>query len=64
MSMSFNGIYHFGAITTKNGKVLDFDDIDKDRDGKISQQEYNFIQKNLCMDTLEIENGDKKGKKM
>ncbi len=63
MSMSFNGIYHFGTITTKNGKVLDFDDIDKDRDGKISQQEYNFIQKNLCMDTLEIENGDKKGEK-
>ena len=60
--MSINGIYQFGALTTKSGKVLEFEDMDKDRDGKISQQEYNFIQ-NLCLDTVELENGGKKGEK-
>lgn len=61
--MSINGIYQFGAITTKSGKVLEFEDMDKDRDGKISQQEYNFIQKNLCLDTVELENGGVKKEK-
>lgn len=52
--MSINGIYQFGTLTTKSGKVINFDDIDRDKDGKISQQEYNFIQKELCMDTVEL----------
>lgn len=52
--MSINGIYQFGTLTTKSGKVIDFDDIDRDKDGKISQQEFNFIQKELCMDTVEL----------
>ena len=52
--MSINGIYQFGTLTTKSGKVIDFNDIDRDKDGKISQQEYNFIQKELCMDTVEL----------
>ena len=62
--MSINGLYQFGTLTTKSGKVINFDDIDRDKDGKISQQEYNLIQKELCMDTLELsEESQNKGEK-
>jgi len=52
--VSINGIYQFGTLTAKNGKVINFDEIDRDKDGKISQQEFIFIQKELCMDTVEF----------
>ena len=63
--MSFNGIYQFefGTLTTKNGKVINFNDIDTDADGRISQQEYNFIQKEICMDTIEFKHEEQKGEK-
>ena len=61
--MSFTGIYQFGTITTRTGQVLRFEDVDTDGDGKISQQEFNFIQKELCMDTVELSDSDSKGEK-
>ena len=61
--MSINGVYQFGSLTTKSGRVINFDDIDLDKDGKISQQEFNFIQKELGMDTLELTDEKQKGEK-
>ena len=63
--MSFTGIYQFGNITTKSGQVINFEDIKTDSDGKMSQRTYNFIQKELCMDTLELsEEGQKEEKQV
>jgi len=61
--MNFSGIYQFGSLTTRNGEVLRFEDIDTDCNGKISQQEFNFIQKELGMDTVEFAEQDEKGDK-
>ena len=61
--MNFSGIYQFGSLTTRNGEVLRFEDIDTDANGKISQQEFNFIQKELGMDTVEFAEQDDKGDK-
>ena len=61
--MSINGIYQFGTLTTKSGKIINFDDIDRDKDGKISQQEFNFIQKELGLDIVEFVDEDNKGEK-
>ena len=56
--MSFTGIYQFGTLTAKNGQTLSYSDIDKDGDGKISQQEFLFIQQELCLDTVELAEGN------
>ena len=61
--MSFTGIYQFGSITTRNGQIFKLEDLDTDGDGKISQQEFMFIQKELGMDTLELSGEEKKGEK-
>ncbi len=61
--MNFSGIYQFGALTTRNGEVLRFEDIDTDCNGKISQQEFIFIQKELGMDTVEFSEQDEQGEK-
>ncbi len=63
--MSFSGIYQFqfGSLTAKNGRVINFDDIDTDKDGKITQQEFNFIQKELGLDIVEFADEDKKSEK-
>ena len=61
--MDFSGIYRFGSITTKSGKTIKLDEIDKDKDGKISQQEFNFIQKELGLDTVEFLDETKRRKK-
>lgn len=61
--MSISGIYQFGKLTLNNGKVINFDDIDTDKDGKISQQEFNFIQKELGLDIVEFVEEDNKGEK-
>ena len=61
--MDFNSVFQFGSLTTRNGQVLRYEDIDKDGDGKISQQEFNFIQKELGLDTVEISDKEKKGEK-
>ena len=52
--MSINGLYQFNTLITKNGKIIDLENVDIDKDGKISQQEFNLIQQELCMDTLEL----------
>jgi len=61
--MNFSGIYQFGAITTRNGDVIRFEDIDTDCNGKISQQEFIFIQKELGMDTVEFSEQDEQGER-
>lgn len=61
--MSINGIYQFGTLTTKSGKVINFDDLDTDKDGKLSQQEFNLIQKELGLDIVEFINEEQKGEK-
>ena len=61
--MSINGIYQFGTLTTKSGKVINFEDIDLDKDGKISQKEYMFIQQELGLDTVEFIDEKQKGEK-
>lgn len=61
--MSLTGIYQFGNITTKSGHVIDFDNIKTDSDGKISQRAYNFIQKELGLDTVELSEEPQKGEK-
>ena len=61
--MSFSGIYQFGNITTKSGQVIDFDSIKTDSDGKITQRTYNFIQKELGLDTVELSEEAQKGEK-
>ena len=63
--MSFSGIYQFqfGTLTAKNGRVINFDDIDTDKDGKITQQEFNFIQKELGLDIVEFVDEKQKGEK-
>ena len=61
--MSISGFYPFGELVTKSGKVINFDEIDRDGDGKISQREFNFIQKELGLDTVELSDEQKKGEK-
>ena len=61
--MSFSGIYQFGNITTKNGQNINLDDIKTDNDGKISQRTYNFIQKELGLDTVELSEKPQTGEK-
>ena len=61
--MSISGIYQFGTLTTKSGKVIDFDQIAKDCDGKISRQQYMFIQRELGLDTVEFLDESQKGEK-
>ena len=61
--MSFTGIYQFGNITTKNGQTIDFDNIKTDKDGKMSQRTYSFIQKELGLDTVELSNEPQKSDK-
>ena len=61
--MSFSGIYQFGNITTKNGQIIDLDNIKTDKDGKMSQRTYNFIQKELGLDTVELSEEPQKGEK-
>ena len=61
--MSFTGIYQFGTITTNNGQTIDFDNIKTDSDGKISQRAYNFIQKELGLDTVEFSDEPQKTEK-
>lgn len=61
--MSISGIYQFGTLTTKSGKVINFDEIAKDNDGKISRQQYLFIQKELGLDTVEFLEESQKGEK-
>jgi len=61
--LSISGIYQFGTLTTKSGKVINFDEIARDNDGKISRQQYLFIQKELGLDTVEFLEESQKGEK-
>ena len=61
--MNFIGGYQFGSLTTKSGQTIKLEDFDRDGNGKISQQEYLFIQRELGVDTLELSEGGKKQEK-
>lgn len=58
----FNGINQFGNLTI-NGKKLNFEDFDKNGDGKISQEEYNSLLKEVKLDSVELSTVDKNGDK-
>lgn len=54
----FSKITQFGTLTVK-GKTLTFDDFDKDKNGKISEDEYNTVLKEMKLDSVELSTVDK-----
>lgn len=58
----FSGINQFGNLTV-NGQKIRFEDFDKDKDGKISQEEYDSVMKEINLDTVELSTVDKNGNK-
>ena len=54
----FSKITQFGTLTVK-GKTLTFDDFDKDKNGKISGDEYNAVLKEMKLDSVELSTVDK-----
>lgn len=58
----FSGINQFGNLTV-NGQKIRFEDFDKDKDGKISQEEYDSVMKEINLDTVELSTVDKNGDK-
>ena len=63
--MDFIGINQFGALTSKIGKVINFEDIDLDGDSKISEEEFssNIFSKDGGFDTVEFSTVDKNNNK-
>lgn len=57
--MTIDGINQFGSLTTKTGKVLKFENFDKDNDGKITEEEYNSVLKEYDLDSVELSTVDK-----
>jgi len=53
----FNSIHQFGTLIV-NGKKLTFEDLDKDKNGEISLQEYNSLLKEVKLDSVDISNID------
>ena len=54
----------FGSLTTSAGKKLEFKDFDKNGDGKISEEEYNSLLKEVQLDNVEMSSVDKNDDKM
>lgn len=54
----FQGINQFGSLTV-NGQKLTFEDFDKDKDGKITQEEYDALLKEVELDSVELSTIDK-----
>ena len=54
---NFGLINQFGSLTI-NGKTLKFEDFDKNKDGKISSQEYQDLLKEVKLDTIEFSTVD------
>lgn len=52
--MTINGVNQFGSLTTKTGQVLNFEDFDKNGDGKISEQEYSSVLETYKLDSVEL----------
>ena len=59
-----SGLNVFGNLTTKNGVKLKFDDIDLNKDGKITENEFKAVLEANENDTVELSNVDKNADKM
>lgn len=57
--MGIDGLNNFGSLTTQNGKRLTFKDFDLNRDGQISEEEFNTVLKDNKIDTVELSSIDK-----
>lgn len=53
----------FGNLTTQSGQKINFENFDKDGDGKINEQEYNAALAEYGLDSVELSNVDKNGDK-
>ena len=67
--MGIDGLNNFGSLTTQNGKRLTFKDFDLNRDGQISEEEFNTVLKanpeiidNLNPNTCIIDNSKSNSK--
>lgn len=58
----FSGINQFGSLYV-NGQKLTFEDFDKDKNGEISQEEYNSVLKETNLDSVELATVDSDGNK-
>lgn len=58
----FSGINQFGSLTV-NGQKIKFEDFDRDHNGKISQDEYESVMKDMQLDTVELSTVDRNGDK-
>lgn len=54
----FNGINQFGSLTV-NGQKLKFEDFDIDKNGDVTQKEYNELLKKVELDSVEFSTVDK-----
>ena len=59
----FLGINQFGSLTV-NGTKVKFEDIDTDKNGEISEQEYNNFLNEVKLDSIEFSSVDKDGDKV
>lgn len=56
----FGGINQFGSLIV-NGQKLTFEDFDKDKNGEITQEEYNELINDVKLDSVEFSSIDKDG---
>lgn len=60
----FNGINLFGSLTTQAGVKLNYEDFDKDKNGEITQEEYDAVMKDVKLDSVEFSSMDKDSDKV
>ena len=48
----------FGSLTTQSGQQIKFEDFDKDKDGVITEDEYNAALKEYGLDSVELSKVD------
>ena len=56
--MDLSGLNQFGSLTTQSGKRLTFEDFDLNKDGKITDAEFNRALSNWGLDSLELSSID------
>lgn len=59
----FNGINQFGSLIV-NGQKLTFEDFDKDKNGEVTEEEYNALLKEVKLDSVEFSSMDSDGDKV
>lgn len=60
----FQGVTNFGSLTSKTGRTLTFEDFDLNKDGKISEDEYNSVLNDNGIDIVQFANADKDNDKV